>query len=136
MFTQVSLGVAALAYAMPWRDCVAVGRTSSKRALVLVDSTLPASRAYAAIAMEAGGRRLEVGTDVGALWHDHLCDWTGTIRGVLRPSDCFVLRNLSMSEGRMFRSVPMGRRGDADLERAVASRHAPWGRAMAFVQIT
>lgn len=134
-FTHLSLGAAALACAMPWRDCLAIGRDSPARMLVLIDSTLPASRAYAAIWRDAKVLRLEAGSDVGLLWHNRLRDWTGAIRGALRPSDCFILRTMSRSEGRAFHSSPMSPHPDAASESAVASRHSLQATAVLFFEI-
>ena len=131
-FTYASLGAAAIAYACPWREGFAADRASHERVLVLTDSTLPASRAYAAMYMAAGRHRLETGLDVGALWHSRLREWAGTIRGVLRPSDCFVLQNLSVSEGRAFFSMPIDPHRDAVSEGAIGSRHALLASAVVF----
>ncbi|RDU97359.1 hypothetical protein DWV00_19210 [Trinickia dinghuensis] len=51
---------------------------------------------------------MEAGADIGTLWHARLREWAGTIGGVLRPSDCFVLRNLSIAERRAFHSATVG----------------------------
>lgn len=140
MFTHLSLGAAALACAMSWCDCFSIGRTigrdSPARMLVLIDSTLPASRACAAMWTEAEMLRLEAGSDVGLLWHHRLRDWTGAISGALRPSDCFVLRNMSMSEGRAFRSWPLRPHPDAAPERGVSSQHALEATNVLFFEIS
>jgi hypothetical protein len=139
-FTHLGIGAAALAFASPWRDCfaigAAIGRDSPARMLVLIDSTLPASRASTALWTQAKVLRLEAGSDVGLLWHNRLRDWTGVIRGALRPSDCFVLRNMSMSDGRAFHSSPMRPHSDAASERAVTSRHALRATAVLFFEIS
>ncbi|WP_206952591.1 hypothetical protein [Trinickia acidisoli] len=136
-FMTVSLGVAAMGCAMPWFDCYGVLIDSP--ALLLVDSTLfhgsdygrgrriDYGREVAAVLGEVGARRIEVGVevgnDVGTVWHEQLRGWPGAIKGALRPSDCFVLRNCSMADGRAFRSMTIGSRTDGRLMR---------GRAIAF----
>lgn len=113
-FVTTSLGAAATGCATPWLDCYGVLSNSRETVLVLLDSTLAASRAFASIASiasisnEQGACRLDIGTDVGLLWHRQLRDWPGTMRGVLRPSDCFVLRNFSVADGRAFGSQKTG----------------------------
>lgn len=104
-FVTSGLGWTALGCLTPWLDCYGARRDPGERVLVVFDSTLPASRAYAAVSNEGGMRRIEIGTDVGILWHQRLRDWPGAIRGVLRPSDCFILRNFSMGERRSFHST-------------------------------
>jgi hypothetical protein len=71
--------------------------------LILIDPTLAESRAYAADFGEAARALQPIDVDVGALWHARLRHWTGRISGVLRPSDCFVLRTFSLAQGRVFR---------------------------------
>lgn len=71
--------------------------------LIVIDPTLAESRAYAADFGEAAHALQPIDADVGALWHMRLRHWTGRISGVLRPSDCFVLRTFSLAQGRAFR---------------------------------
>ena len=71
--------------------------------LILIDPTLAESRAYAANFGEAVHALESIEADVGALWHTRLRHWAGHISGVLRPSDCFVLRTFSAAQGRAFR---------------------------------
>lgn len=109
-FLAAGAGLPALSHAMPWlgRD-VRLG-DPRHRTLFIVDSTLPATRALQTAWAFDGRDAIEVGADVGALWYARLRDWPGAIKGSLRPSDCFVLRNLSVGEGRTFfsRSVAPG----------------------------
>ena len=104
-FMSASLGAVAAGCAMPWFDCHGAFRSSRAAALVVLDSRLQASRAYAALAGADVAICLEVDADVGALWHGRLRDWPGLMRGALRPSDCFVLRNLAIADARAFRSI-------------------------------
>jgi hypothetical protein len=104
----VGLGLSAVGCAMPWLDRHGAVGDPHAAALVVVDSTLRASREYAAVATEEGVRRVELDLDVGALWHGRLRDWPGSVRGVLRPSDCFVLRCFALADARAFRSVTIG----------------------------
>ena len=132
-FMNATLGAAALACAAPWIDCRAHLSDSFEHALVLIDPTWPVSRAYAAASAVARGDVLEVGADIGALWHSRLRDWPGTIAGALRPSDCFVLRSLSIADGRAFRSVPIDERPAGVPERALlVGRSVLRTRAVAF----
>jgi hypothetical protein len=112
-FVTTSLGAAAFGCAMPWLKCYGVLNDSHGSVLVLLDSTLAASCAYASMANEQSVRRIEVGTDVGWVWHRRLRDWPGAIRGVLRPSDCFVLRRFSSADGRAFGSEKIDARAIA-----------------------
>ncbi|MGN6669392.1 MAG: hypothetical protein ACTHKH_20850 [Trinickia sp.] len=104
-FMGTSLGAVAAGCAMPWWDRYGVFSESRAAALVLRDSALRASREYAAAAAGEGIRCLDLDADVGMAWHRRLRDWPGSMRGVLRPSDCFVLRHLAIADARAFRSV-------------------------------
>jgi hypothetical protein len=128
VFMSTSLGAVAAGCAMPWLRCYAGGVPNDRRAvaLVLFDSTLPVSRARAAAASEGGVRCMDAGMDVGKLWHEQLRHWPGAMRGVLRPSDCFVLRNFAVAEGRAFHSAAAGF-GAASLEIGVPPRTAGSG---------
>ncbi|MGG1943904.1 hypothetical protein AB1286_03750 [Trinickia sp. NRRL B-1857] len=66
---------------------------------------MPISRSYAALRQGADARYLRAGADMGVLWYETLRDWPGRIEGVLRSSDCFVLRSLSLAYGRDFHST-------------------------------
>lgn len=107
-FIHASLGAAAIGAMMPWIDCYGALSDSNEHVLVVVDPALPASCAYASAASSQMRLVLQDDADVGRLWHARLCDWGGAIKGVVRPSDCFVLRNLSVGQGRAFRSAPIG----------------------------
>ena len=72
-------------------------------ALILIDMTLAESHAYAEAFDAARPRHVAFSADVGTLWHTRLREWAGPISGMLRPSDCFVLRTLSLANGRAFR---------------------------------
>ena len=107
-FIHASLGAAAVGAVMPWIDCYGVLNDSNEQVLVVVDPALPASCAYVSAASSQLCVLLRDDADVGRLWHARLRDWRGAIKGVVRPSDCFVLRNLSVGQGRAFRSAPIG----------------------------
>lgn len=107
-FLHAGLGAAAIGAMMPWADCYGALSESNGQVLVVIDPALPASGAYAAVSSARMRLRLEAGADIGILWHARLRDWRGEIRGVVRRSDCFVLRNLSVAQGRAFRSTPIG----------------------------
>lgn len=104
-FIAAGAGLPALSPAMPWLGRDGSLGDSGRRVLFIVDSTLPAIRALQAAWGFDGKNAIEVGADVGALWYARLREWPGAIKGSLRPSDCFVLRNLSVGEGRTFRSM-------------------------------
>lgn len=104
-FIVACAGLPALSHAMPWLGRDGSAAEPRERGLFLVDSTLPAARAFLAARGTDGADAIDVGADVGALWYARLRDWPGAIKGSLRPSDCFVLRNLSVGEGRTFRSM-------------------------------
>ena len=108
--TFMTASVAVAGCAMPWLNCYGVLNhpTVCVRTLVIFDSSLSVSRAFVADSREEGTCAMDVGPDVGSLWHARLRDWPGTIAGVLRPSDCFVLRNSSIAEGRSFHSATVG----------------------------
>jgi hypothetical protein len=107
-FLAAGAGLPALSHAMPWFGRDGKLRDPKHRVLFIVDSTLPATQALQAAWGFDGRDAIEVGADVGALWYARLRDWPGVIRGSLRPSDYFVLRNLSVGGGRVFRSLNVG----------------------------
>ena len=107
-FVTTTSSVGLIGCALPWLDCYGVLSDSRERVAVLFDATLEASRAYALVSATARAFRIEIGTDVGILWHRQLRDWPGAVRGVLRPSDCFVLSTLSIADGRAVRSERLG----------------------------
>lgn len=79
--------------------------------ILLVDRALPASRAWAEQAARHAAyltEIIEIGDDVGMLWHVRLARTRVTLTGVLRPADGFVLRGLASSAGRTVRSLPIG----------------------------
>ena len=102
-------------------------RSAGASSLIVIDTALAESHAYAVDFWEAGSALLAVDADVGALWHTRLRHWLGPISGVLRPSDCFVLRTFSLAEGRAFRFA--ARDGAAG---ARSEDLTPAGRAGAF----
>lgn len=106
-FIHASLGAAAIGAMMSWIDCYGVLSDSNAQVLVVVDPALPASCEYASAAPSQRRLLLQDDADVGTLWHARLRDWHGAITGVMRPSDCFVLRSLSVAQGRAFRSAPI-----------------------------
>ena len=70
--------------------------------IVLVDTSLPASRAFAvATAARRAMPFMEIGDDVGLFWHAtfarHFAQPNVLAIGVLRASDGFVLRQLATS---------------------------------------
>ncbi len=107
-FVTTSLSAAAIGCATPWLDCYALLSDLGDNVLVVFDATLAASRAYAVVSRKENARRIEIGPDVGILWHRQLRDWPGPMRGVLRPSDCFVLQIFSIADGRAFHSAMIG----------------------------
>jgi hypothetical protein len=121
-FLSSSLGAAAMGCMLPGLDCIAARNSSPARLLVLIDRAMPISRSYAALCQAADARYFDVGADIGLLWYETLRDWPGRIAGVLRPSDCFVLRSLSFAHGRNCYSTTLGPRahGHAHDARAVA----------------
>lgn len=112
-FIATSAGAAAVYWATEWLDCYAVltnrqpPERPSSRALIVTDTTMAESRAFAASTSASDALRIHIDHDVGTLWHATLRNWTGAICGVLRPSDCFVLQSFSMAEGRAFRALPV-----------------------------
>lgn len=134
-FIHAGLGAAAISAMMPWLDCYGVLSESPGQVFVVIDPVLPASCAYAAASSPETHLRLEAGVDVGILWHARLRDWRGAIRGVVRPSDCFVLRSLSVAEGRTFRSAPIGPSLEDRARGAGFGRHSRWARAAAVFEI-
>ena len=108
-FITASVGMASVGCAMAALDWyghlseLEPQQGASMSRLTLIDTRLAESRAPTADFSETGSTFLAVDADVGTLWHTHLRDWTGPISGVLRPSDCFVLRTFSLAQGRAFR---------------------------------
>lgn len=133
-FITASAGAAAFCWAAPWLDCygVLIDRMQPEHpslpTLIVVDSALAESRAFAANACGSGVHRIDMGididADVGTLWHAKLRHWTGAICGMLRPSDCFVLRTFSMAEGRVFRVMPVLVRPGRQISEARAAAFA------------
>ncbi|WP_147426577.1 hypothetical protein [Trinickia fusca] len=79
-------------------------------AILLVDRALPASCAWAEQAVRHAtyiAEIVEIGDDVGMLWHVRLVGTREPLIGVLRPADGFVLRGLASSAGRTVRALPM-----------------------------
>ena len=105
-FMGASLGLTALGCALPCMACY--GFLNDSKSLVLIDSTLAESRLHAAKLQRDNRRFIAVGEDVGMLWHRQLRHWKGTLTGVLRPSDCFVLQTFSWADARAFRTVQAG----------------------------
>ncbi|MGN6085517.1 hypothetical protein [Trinickia sp.] len=131
-FIHASLGAAAIGAVMPWIDCYGVLNDSNEQVLVVVDPALPASCAYVSAASSQLCVLLRDDADVGRLWHARLRDWRGAIKGVVRPSDCFVLRNLSVGQGRAFRSAPIGPSLEAEAGDAGFGRRSRNTTAVAF----
>ncbi|WP_116137362.1 hypothetical protein [Trinickia diaoshuihuensis] len=121
-FLTASLAAAA-GWAWPQAYCLAAPCRAFEPTLFVVDSALPGSRSYMTSQCGEGARYLAAGSDMGVLWYERLCDWRGPVKGVLRPSDCFVLRNLSLADGRAWRSMAAG----ADVGESSAS-----ARVLAF----
>lgn len=119
-FLSSSLGVAAMGCALPGFDCIAARNRVFARLLVLIDRTMPISRSYASFWQAEDARYLGVDADMGQLWYATLRDWPGRIAGVLRPSDCFVLRSLSVAHGRKVYSTTLDRRMHAHAHDACA----------------
>ncbi|HEV3106215.1 MAG TPA: hypothetical protein VGZ01_11050 [Trinickia sp.] len=70
--------------------------------IVLVDTALAESRAYAELAAARDSAHVvDIDGDVGALWHAMLGRVSATLVGALRASDFFVLRHLAVGEGRI-----------------------------------
>ena len=71
--------------------------------LALADTALRAGRAFAEAAAARATPLVEVGEDVGALWHatlaPHLARKDAALIGVIRASDFFVLRQLAARAG-------------------------------------
>ncbi len=107
-FLSSSLGVAAMGCAVRGLDGLAPRNRAPAHLLVLIDAAMPISRSYAAHRQGADTRYLGAGADLGMLWYETLLDWPGRIAGVVRPSDCFVLRSLSLAYGRDFYSTAIG----------------------------
>ncbi len=106
MFIGVGLGVTALGCALPRSACY--GFLNDPESLVLVDATLAESRLHAAKLRSDDRPFIVVGEDVGLLWHRRLRRWKGTLTGVLRPSDCFVLQTFALADARAFRIARAG----------------------------
>jgi hypothetical protein len=105
-FIIASVGMASIGCAMAALDGyggLGEAKAAGSKTLILIDPTLAESRAYATDFGEAVRALEPIDADVGALWHTRLRHWTGRISGVLRPSDCFVLRTFSLAQGRAFR---------------------------------
>ena len=122
---------AAAGWALPEAYCLAAPSLRLEHALFVVDLALPSSRSYVASQCGERARYLAAGSDMGVLWYERLCDWCGPVRGVLRPSDCFVLRSLSLADGRDWRSMAAdaGVGGDSALARMFAFEIGPTLRA-------
>ncbi|WP_146014029.1 hypothetical protein [Trinickia dabaoshanensis] len=104
-FLVSSLRAATFSYAWPALRCLAAGRAAPEPALLVIDCALPLSVSYGALRRGECARSLIAAGDAGTLWHAWLSDWPGRAIGVLRPSDCFVLRNLSIAHGRDWQST-------------------------------
>ncbi|MGV2289327.1 hypothetical protein AAHK20_11505 [Trinickia sp. YCB016] len=81
-------------------------------AIVLVDASLPASRAFAvATATRRAMPLMEIGGDAGMFWHvtlaRYLAQTNALAIGVLRASDGFVLRQLATSANFRVRDIAM-----------------------------
>lgn len=106
LFLTASLGVAALGCALPRLACCRLA--SDARTLTLIDRSLSGNATRALVRARIDGPVIAVGEDVGALWHAHVRHWDGRVTGMLRPSDCFVLRTFSIADERAFRTVRVG----------------------------
>lgn len=107
-FMAAGAGLAALGGAVSWLD--GYGRQGNSTVLLLIDKASAGSREHAAFLAEKSLRVIDIGEDVGVLWHSRLRDWPGPITGALRPSDCFVLRTLSFAARRTFHTETVGSR--------------------------
>ncbi|QCP49945.1 hypothetical protein FAZ95_12615 [Trinickia violacea] len=107
-FVKASTWMSAAA-CVPPRVAAALERAGT---IVLVDTSLPASRAFAAA---TAARRampfMEIGGDAGMFWHatlaPHLAQANALAIGVLRASDGFVLRQLAASANWRVRNIAM-----------------------------
>ncbi|MEQ5838164.1 hypothetical protein N0A02_01745 [Paraburkholderia acidicola] len=78
----------------------ALARVADTRgALAVLDVNFAHGRAFAQHAARVGMTTLEVGDDIGALWHSvlasHLASTGGSLIGIARASDSFVLAHLA-----------------------------------------
>jgi len=90
-------------------------------ATVLVDMSLERSVAFASKAVSAGASAVRLDGDVGTLWFMRLADTRGSIAGVLRPSDAFVLTRLARHAGYVVSERPVHA---GTVEIAIAVRRA------------
>jgi hypothetical protein len=96
----------ALALACGEGNREAQGESSDAPPIVLLDTALAESRAYAELAAARERARIvDIHGDVGALWHGRLGRPRTTLIGTLRASDFFVLRHLAAGEGRIVSST-------------------------------
>ncbi|PCE26868.1 hypothetical protein BWP39_08765 [Paraburkholderia acidicola] len=80
-----------------WPAFARVGASSGT--LAVVDMNFAHGRAFAQHAAHVGMTTLEIGDDIGALWHSvlasHLASTRGSLIGIARASDSFVLAHLA-----------------------------------------